>query len=114
MKKRILFILLALLLMLPLAACGSTDPEEAILGRWECENETVPHTWACTFIFEANGRFVDRDGDVGDWSIDGNDLTLAFDMFPPLTVSFSISRDRLTLTGEGWQGENFLAVLRRR
>ena len=101
MKKRILVALLALLLVLPLVACGGTDPEEALVGRWECQDTTIPHFWACVFVFEANGRFTDRDGDSGDWIIDGNELTFAFDQFHPITVTFNLSRNRLTLSGDG-------------
>jgi len=60
----------------------------------------------CTLSFDENGRFVDGDGDWGDFSISGNSLTLAFDDFTPITVNFELRRnplpfigDRLILTG---------------
>jgi len=81
-------------------AHAGVDPETAIVGRWECLDDTFPHGWMCLFIFEENGRFADRDGDGGTFTISGNSLTLEFDDFYPLTVTFHIRSNQLTLSGE--------------
>ena len=101
-KKIVLFVALALLCVALLGACGGGgDPEADIIGRWECHDDSQPHDWFCVLIFDANGRFTDRDGDEGLFSIDGSSLTLEFDDFEPFTFSFRLRGDRLTLTGDG-------------
>ncbi|MCL2857719.1 MAG: hypothetical protein FWE19_08410 [Oscillospiraceae bacterium] len=72
----------------------TTEPLElSIVGRWECHDTTVPHAWMCLLIFDKNGRFVDRDGDWGDFTIIGDTLTLRFDGFLPVTFNVRISRN---------------------
>ena len=75
--------------------------EEAIIGSWQCLDDTVPHIWLCFLVFDANGRFVDKDGDAGSFHISGNTLTLDFDTFLPMTYTIRIQGDQLILTGEG-------------
>jgi len=99
MKKRMLLVVLAILLVVPFAACSSDPPEVAIVGVWECQDTTQPHQWMCSLAFDANGRFLDRDGDAGDFIIDGDSLTLEFDNFGPIAVTFTLRSNRLTLTG---------------
>ena len=101
MKKGLLFVLFAILIVALLGACGGQDPEEAIVGTWQCQDNSQPHQWMCTLTFDARGRFVDADGDAGDFIIDGDSLTLHFDEFMPVELSFQIRSNRLTLTGEG-------------
>jgi len=103
MKKKVLVVVIAALCLALLGACGGAAPEEAIIGTWECRDATVPHVWLCLLTFDESGRFVDRDGDGGSFSIDGNSLTLQFDeaMFGTHTVNFNISGNRLTLTEDG-------------
>ena len=101
MKKGLLFVLFAILIVALLGACGGQDPEEAIVGTWQCQDNSQPHRWVCTFTFSADGRFVDRDGDAGDFVIDGDSLTLDFDEFPPIELTFRIRSNRLTLTADG-------------
>jgi len=101
MKKKLLIAVIAILCVALLGACGSNPPEEAIIGTWECQDDTIPHSWMCLFTFDENGRFVDKDGDAGDFRIDGDSLTLAFDNFDAITVTFEIRSNRLTLTGDG-------------
>ncbi|MCL2841856.1 MAG: hypothetical protein FWE28_00080 [Oscillospiraceae bacterium] len=97
MKKRILLLALALLCVVALGACGGSDPETDIIGTWQCLDNTQPHQWMCTLIFEEGGRFVDRDGDEGDFIIDGDTLTLDFDGFGPFEVTFRLRGNRLTI-----------------
>jgi len=99
--KKILVLLLVLTMVLAFAACGGGgDPETDIIGRWECQDDSQPHQWMCVLVFDANGRFIDNDGDEGYFDIDGSSLTLDFDDWDPLTVSFRLRGDRLTLTGD--------------
>ena len=101
MKKGLLFVLFSILLVALLGACGGQSSEEAIVGTWQCQDTSQPHRWMCTFVFDADGRFVDADGDAGDFVIDGDSLTLNFDDFPSMELTFRIRSNRLTLTGEG-------------
>ena len=105
MKRKLLIALLAILLCATLlTACGNGEPEAAeptIVGAWECLDETIPHFFLCVLVFDANGRFTDKDGDVGTYIIDGDSLTLEYDGFEPFTFTFSLTANQLTLTGDG-------------
>jgi len=74
-------------------------PDVAIIGTWRCLDDTVPHQWMCLLTFDENGRFVDNDGDGGYFTISGNSLTLEFDDFHPITITFRIRGDQMTLSG---------------
>ena len=100
MKKGLLFVLFAILIVALLGACGGQDAEEAVVGTWQCQDNSQPHAWVCTLVFDADGRFVDADGDAGDFVIDGDTLTLNFDEFMPEEFTFRIRSNRLTLTNE--------------
>lgn len=102
-KKRILVLTLALLCVAALGACGGSDPETDILGTWQCLDDSQPHQFLCTLILSEGNRFVDRDGDEGDFIIDGNTLTLVFDnaMFGPFEFTFRLGANRLTLEADG-------------
>ena len=82
-------------------AQSDIDLEASIIGTWLCLDETVPHQWICQLTFDENGRFLDKDGDGGTFTIDGNTLTLEFDDFDPITFSFRFRGDELTLIGMG-------------
>ena len=99
MKKRILVTLIAVLLCVALFTGCSND--DGIVGTWACTDDSQPHDWYCGFTFQADGRFVDRDGDWGTYSIDGDTITFAFDTFAPVTLNFRLSGNRLTLTADG-------------
>ena len=105
MRRRILCVVLAVMCAVTLGACGllggGNSPEVAIVGDWQCNDNSQPHIWMCTLSFTADGRFVDRDGDWGDFRISGNLLTLDFDDFETATVNFRLRGNRLTLTGDG-------------
>ena len=99
MKKRIAFVLLALLLAASFAAC-TTDPETAIIGTWECQDDTQPHIYWCNLTFEEGGRFFDGDGDWGNFHIFEDTLTLDYDNWGQITFSFSIRGRLLTIIGD--------------
>lgn len=84
----------------PPAESEQFHDEAALIGRWACQDDTAPHAWMCLFIFEADGRFTDGDGDQGTFFVDGSYLTLVFDRFQPTTVTFMVLGDSLTLQGE--------------
>ena len=107
MKKLLLILMLMTLVAASVAAC-SPDPEVAIIGEWRCNDDTVPHIFLCEITFFADGRFVDGDGDVGDFVISGNMLHLDYDLFGRTSLNFSIGRN-LTLTS----GDDLRIVLRR-
>jgi len=105
MKKGILLVVLAMLCVALLAACGNGDtpeppepatppsPAELIIGTWECHDTSQPHQWMCSLVFTADGRFTDGDGDDGDFVIDGDTLTFEFDLFHPIIVNFTVTED---------------------
>ena len=105
--KKLIALLIALLMVFTLAACGGgsgggTEPDvHPIVGTWECHDTTVPHSWMCLLVFDEDGRFVDKDGDGGTYTIDGNTLTLEFDFFYPISITFNIRGDQLTIEGDG-------------
>jgi len=98
MKKKLLLILLVMLCVVQLGACA--NPEAAIIGTWECQDDTISHEWMCLLVFDEDGRFVDGDGDGGSFQITRNSLTLEFDGFEAITFSYSIREDQLTITGD--------------
>jgi len=99
-RKFLSIILIAVLSALMLAAC-SPNPQTAIIGGWECRDNSQPHDYICELVFTNNGRFTDRDGDAGDWRIFDNMLTLDFDDYAPHTYSISFSgNNRFTLRGD--------------
>ena len=74
--------------------------DAAIVGTWECLDDSVPHEWLCLLTFSANGRFVDGDGDEGRFQTRERTLTLNFDDFSPISFSYNIIEDQLTLLGD--------------
>ena len=98
MKNRVLsLIILSLFCVTMLAACVS-DPSEAIVGSWECKDTSQPHDWMCEFSFSANGIFIDYDGDGGNYKISGNELTLEYNHYEPISVKLRfMGRNRLNL-----------------
>ena len=75
--------------------------EEAIIGTWICLDDSIAHQWMCSLTFYKNGRFVDKDGDMGSFTIDGYTITLEFDAFLPMELTIRIVGDELTMTGTG-------------
>jgi len=76
---------------------ANVPPEiAAFVGRWECQD--APHIWACTLTFDADSRFVDRDGDWGTFTVFGNRVLFSFDEFYPVSFYFSFYGDQLNLT----------------
>ena len=99
MKRKIIALLLIIVLsMALLSACA--DYERAIVDSWECRDTTQDHFWLCEITFTDDGRFVDRDGDTGNWSIDGNTLTLDYDDFDTWSHSMRFSFGELILSGD--------------
>ena len=80
---------------------ANEQTENTIYGTWICTDDTVAHQWMCEITFTADGRFVDKDGDQGDFHIDGNTLTLDFDAFRPITLTFQVRGNQLSITGSG-------------
>ena len=102
MSKKVLIVVATVLCVALLAACGGGNAAaDSIVGTWECRESGCAHDWFCNLVFDENGRFVDGDGDWGDYIIDGDSLTLEFDHFFPFTFNFSISGNRLTFTDDG-------------
>jgi hypothetical protein len=85
---------------------------EQLVGRWTCTDAShSTHLWYCTLVFDDNGRFIDRDGDAGSFTVTGVTLTLAFDdeRFDDHAFSFTLLGSTLSLARDG--GE--VAMLRR-
>ena len=101
MKRKIVAAALAVLCVALLAACAGQPREAAIIGTWRCLDDSAPHRWVCFLVFDENGRFTDKDGDEGYFSIDGNTLTLDFDDFPTFTFTFRVSSSQLLITADG-------------
>ena len=99
-------IFIVFLLAMMFAGC-QVDPNEAIIGHWECQDDTQSHISICTLIFDRDNRFTDGDGDGGIFIISGNMLHFDFDDYARTSVNFSVSRRRLTIT----QGEDINITL---
>lgn len=100
MKKKVLFVALIVLCAALLGACAGTEPEVAIVGTWECQDDSISHKWMCLLIFDENGRFTDNDGDGGSFHITNDSLILDFDQFEAITFSYRLRGNRLTITGD--------------
>jgi hypothetical protein len=79
---------------------GRSQLELDLVGSWECRDDSQPHEWMCNFTFNSQGRFIDRDGDLGYWEIVGGDLVLDFDQWETLRFNVSISMNLLTLSDD--------------
>ena len=112
-KKLLLAAVLAVLALGLFVGCGSTDPEEALVGTWEYTGGSQDPYWHHYLVFTEGGRFMDNDGDWGDFIIDGNRITFAFDHFFHQTFEFRISGRNLTLSEVGSNNRNQLPRLRR-
>ena len=110
MKKLLFIVLISLLGVTMLAAC-SPDPETALVGTWECRDDSeYEHDFFCLFTFFSDGRFTDRDGDEGDWRISGNTITLDYDYYQPHTLTLNFrGNNRVIIT---WN--DFTTMLHRR
>ena len=109
MKKLLFIVIISLLGAATLAAC-TPNPETAIVGSWECRDDTYDHEYFCFFTFFSDGRFTDGDEDAGDWRIFGNTLTLDYDDYIPYTLSIEFrGNNRLIITTDG-----FTTMLHRR
>ena len=78
--------------------CSSTDPDEAIIGTWLCQDTTQEHIFLCELTFDNEGGFSDRDGDDGAYIISGNVLHLDYEDFQRNTLNFRFQGKRLILT----------------
>jgi len=103
LKKILAVVLLVAICAVLFSACGSPDPETAIVGSWRCHNSTIPHEWMCELVFNEDGTFVDRDGDTGTFTVRGNQVTLDFDYFGweiTLTTHFTNNGNRMRITAD--------------
>ena len=102
MKRRLLaLVIIAVFDVVMLAAC-TVDPETAIVGAWECRDDSeYEHDFFCFLSFSEDGRFVDRDGDGGDWRMFSNTLTLDFDEYAARTFTYEFRGNNLVvITGD--------------
>ncbi|MCL2754288.1 MAG: trypsin-like peptidase domain-containing protein [Oscillospiraceae bacterium] len=72
-----------------------------IIGQWQCFDPPETHGWFCGLTFNANGRFTDRDGDNGTYTIFGNSLTLVFAFGSEFTFGFELGGNTLNLYNDG-------------
>jgi len=110
MKKFLFIVIISLLSVAVLTACDP-NPETAIIGSWECRDETYDHIYLCRLTFHSDGRFTDRDGDAGDWRISGNNISLVYDDYDiqhTFTLDFR-GNNRVIITSDG-----FTTMLHRR
>jgi hypothetical protein len=76
----------------------------AFVGTWACNDRNCrPHMWICDMLFTADGRFLDGDGDWGNFYVVGNEITFEFDFagFGEFTLDYTLTADRLVLTAPG-------------
>jgi hypothetical protein len=75
-----------------------TSEEIALVGTWVCSDSSIIECgWMCLFVFEEDGRFVDRDGDGGRFSIEDGWLVLRFDEYEEVALTFNLVGDTLIL-----------------
>jgi hypothetical protein len=76
------------------------DADSRFVGAWGCP---LPHThnFLCDISFSEDGRFIDGDGDEGDYTVVGNTVKLSFDA---LEIADEISVD---FVSDGSNGLDF-------
>jgi hypothetical protein len=85
----------------PIQASGNMS---AFVGTWACNDRTCrPHMWICDLVFTADGRFLDGDGDWGNFYLEDGTITFEFDFigFGSFTLDYTITADRLVMTTFG-------------
>ena len=87
-----------MMLSMSLFITCSSDPHEAIIGNWLCQDTTQPHIFICELTFDNNGGFIDRDCDRGSFVITGDVLHLDFDDYGRTTLNFQFRGKRLIIT----------------
>jgi len=76
---------------------GSIPTVETIIGTWRCQ-DGFSHSWFCGFTFEGNYRFVDLDGNPGNWQISGHTLNLSYDEWDyPVQARLELGEGSITL-----------------
>jgi len=98
MKKRVISIFLMIIVMFAFAVMPACEERSySIIGAWECHDESAPHDWMCSLIFSSDGRFVDRDGDFGDWQLVNRLLLFKWDEYPQFEVLVTVTPNTLTI-----------------
>jgi S1-C subfamily serine protease len=73
-----------------------TSPEQQIVGTWATPGGG--DRWYHRMTFHGNGRFIDNDGDWGNWRLNGNRITFDFDMSDSITFFYALSGSILTFS----------------
>jgi len=117
MVKRVVSITLITILGVVMLAACSVDPEKAIIGEWQCNDENVDsNLFLYAFTFDENGTFFDNDGDTGNWSIEVNSnnvisLILDYEYFETMIIGLSfMGNNRVTMLRNDENGESAAVV----
>ena len=117
MKKRLVFLLLAVLFLLPAAGCGKAVPTDFVGKTFVCEKEGALGYFS--IMINADGTFSYSEGflssyiGMGSWTLEGDVLTLRNEV-PTLngahliTNVFEIGKRKLIWREEG--SDNFSMV----
>ena len=79
----VLFVITAAVLAMGVTSCGDDKlTEEALIGTWNCTDNSQSHNheWSCRLLFLDGGRFIDNDGDQGDFRITNGMIEFRFDV----------------------------------
>lgn len=102
MRKCLTIILSIVFVIVVLTGCGKS-PEKYIIGSWD---RTVgEETWAVPFSeieFFSDGTYASDSANYnGNYSITGDRIMLSGILVTPLTFTFEVSKDTLSLYEEG-------------
>ena len=97
MVKKLMILLLAVMFVFGLVACGGGDSEHEIVGRWVSEDSS---DWVTTFNADGTGTHAISwgFGTTFEWSIRGSNIRWNYSGHPNMNTPFRISGDALYIT----------------
>ena len=99
--KKLFVLLLVAVLAVGSVACGGSDSDHEIVGRWVFEDDP---SWVTTFNADGSGTHAIswNFGDTFNWSIRGSNIRWDYPGHPNMDTPFRISGDALYITtGDG-------------
>ena len=105
--KKLFVLLLTVIFIFSLTACGGNDADHEIVGRWVSADDS---SWVTTFNADGSGTHTISwgYGTSFRWSIRSNSIRWDYSGHPNMETPFRISGDSLFITVDG--GFEFLYI----